>query len=78
MVSALFQCRSKSAGGTREFAKGGHRFGWKSIEDMYKRELIRIRNGQITRVPKLKESHVQCDSWTRLNVLPFKVMQVSF
>ena len=37
MVSALFQCRPKSAGGTREFVKGGHRFGWKSIEDMYKR-----------------------------------------
>ena len=59
MVSALFQCRPKSASGTREFLKGGHHFGWKSIEDMYKRELVRIQNGQITRVPKLKESYVQ-------------------
>lgn len=38
----------------------------------------RLRNGQITRVPKLKESHVCRDSWTRLNVLPSKVMQVSY
>ena len=51
MVSALFQCRPKSAGGTREFVKGGCHFGWKYIKDMYKRELVRIQNGQITRVP---------------------------
>lgn len=48
------------------------------MEDMYKRELVRIRSGQISRVPELKESHVQRDSWTRLNVLPSKVMQVCF
>ena len=78
MVSALFQCRPKSAGGTREFVKGGQHFGWKCIEDMYRRELVRVQKGQITRVPKLKESHVRRDSWTRLNVLPSKVMQVRF
>lgn len=78
MVSALFQSRAKSAGGTRDFVKGGVHFGWKTVQDLYKRELDRIKAGQATRVPKLKESHIQRDSWTRLNVLPSKVMQVSF
>ena len=64
-------------GGTREFVKGGQTFGWKCIEDLYSRELQRIKNGQISRVPKLKESYVRRDSWTRLNVLPSKIMQVS-
>ena len=41
------------------------------------RELGRIQSGQVTRVPKLKESHIRRDSWTRLNVLPSKVIQVS-
>ena len=77
MISALFQSRAKAAGGTRDFVKSGHHFGWKTIQDLYKRELDRIKSGQITRVPKLKESHIRRDSWTRLNVLPSKVMQVS-
>ena len=76
MISALFQSRPKAAGGTREFKKGGHCFGWKVIQDLYKRELERIRHDQVARVPKLKESHIRRDSWTRLNVLPSKVMQV--
>lgn len=42
MVSAIIQCHAKSAGGTTEFVKGGHHFGWKSVDDMYKRELICI------------------------------------
>lgn len=77
MVSALFQSRSKCTGGTRQFVKGGCEFGWMFIEDMYKRELKRIRTGEISRVPKLKESYIRRDSWTRLNVLPSKVLQVS-
>ena len=74
MVSALFQSR---AAGTRSFVNNGHQFGWEIIQDMYRRELQRIRNGQVARIPKLKESHIVRDSWTRLNVLPSKVMQVS-
>ena len=74
MVSALFQSR---ASGTRTLVKSGQQFGWKSIEDMYEREMNRIKCGQVTRVPKLKQSHIIRDSWTRLNVLPSKVMQVS-
>ena len=57
--------------------KDDKHFGWKTIQDLYKREVERIKSGQITRVPKLKESYVRRDSWTRLNVLPSKVMQVS-
>ena len=55
-----------------------YQFGWKTIEDLHGREVKRIKCGQVTRVPKLKESHIVRDSWTRLNVLPSKVMQVSY
>ena len=51
-------------------------FGWSIIEKMYDREVTRIKNGQCARIPKLKQSHIHRDSWTRLNVLPSKVMQV--
>lgn len=74
MVSALFQSR---AAGTRTFVNNGHQFGWEIIQDMYRRELQQIRNGQVARIPKLKESHIVRDSWTCLNVLSSKVMQVS-
>ena len=76
MVSALFQSRPKSVGRTRDFVKGGYSFGWKFVEDMYKREAKCMSNGHVAHVPKLKESHTVRDSWTHLNVLPSKVLQV--
>ena len=76
MVSALFQSRPVERGGTRNFTIGSSSFGWSAIEDLYVRELSRIRAGQCSRVPTLKQSHIRRDSWTRLNVLPSKVMQV--
>ena len=76
MVSALFQSRDAKQGGTRNFTIGSCKFGWSAIEDLYERELSRIRSGQCSRVPKLKQSYILRDSWTRLNVLPSKVMQV--
>lgn len=76
MVSALFQSRPRSNGGTRKFINDGTSLGWKSLQDLHKRELERMHAGHTTRVPKLKESHIIRDSWTRLNVLPSKVMQV--
>lgn len=76
MVAALYQSRP-SRGGTRHFTRGGERFGWDVIVDMYNRETERRENGQCVRIPKLKANHVYRDSWTRLNVLPSKVMQVS-
>ena len=76
MVSALFLSRPPERGGTRRFTIGTCMFGWTVIEDLYRRELSRIRAGQCSRVPKLKQNHIRRDSWTRLNVLPSKVMQV--
>ncbi len=76
MVSALFQSRCSENGGTRQFKIRDCSFGWAVIEDMYGREVARMKSGHCTRVPKLKESHIRRDSWTRLNVLPSKVMQV--
>jgi hypothetical protein len=76
MVSALFQSRPRRTGGTRSLEASGVNFGWQVIQNMYQREVERIRAGQVTRVPKLRESFVVRDSWTRLNVMPFKVMQV--
>lgn len=75
MVSALYQSRL-SKGGTRQFTCGDKTFGWEVIVDMYKRETERRKTGQCVRVPKLKANHVYRDAWTRLNVLPSKVMQV--
>ena len=43
---------------------------------MYRREVGRIKSGHCSRVPKLKESYICRDSWTRLNVQPSKIMQV--
>lgn len=76
LVSALFQSRPESQGGTRDFCKDEVHFGWSTIEDMYKRDISRIKLGVCARVPDLKESHILRDSWTRLNVFPSKVMQV--
>ena len=76
MVAALFQSRPSDRGGTRCFSSKGCEFGWSAIENMYQREIARIREGKCSRVPKLKESHILRDSWTRLNVLPSKIMQV--
>ena len=52
-------------------------FGWTAIEDMYKHELDTIKANVLVRVPGLKESHIVRDSWTRLNVKPAKIMQVT-
>ena len=76
MVAALYQSRP-SKGGTRQFTHRSERFGWEVIVDLYKRETDRKKTGQCVRVPKLKANHVYRDAWTRLNVLPSKVMQVS-
>ena len=43
MVSALFQSRPSERGGTRKFTIGHCSFGWSVIEDLYTRELERIK-----------------------------------
>ena len=71
MINALF---SSKDGGTKDCEYGGGTFGW---ENLYARECSRRANGLARMVPKLKEAHIIRDSWTKLNVHPAKIMQVT-
>jgi len=74
MVNALY---ASQEGGTRTFEdENGVTFGWKSIIDIFARECQRRDSGHARMVPKLCEVHIICDSWTKLNVFPAKIMQV--
>ena len=72
MIAALYSSRRD---GTKEFSKSESHFGWYTIGAVYRSDLTRAQDIS-RRVPGLKYSHVVCDSWTRLNVLPAKIMQV--
>lgn len=72
MISQLHQSRG---GGTKYFSKAGIKFGWKAVEDMYSREIQRMKDGNRVWVPGLKSNFIYRDSWTRLNVRPAKIMQ---
>ena len=75
MINALF---SSQDGGTKRFTdENGTNFGWKTILDMYSRECSRRDNGNARMVPRLREAYILRDSWTKLNVMPAKIMQVS-
>ena len=75
MINALFASKE---GGTRKFQTGtGTAIGWKVIVDMYTRECCRRDSGHARMVPKLRETHIIRDSWTKLNVTPAKIMQAS-
>ena len=73
MINALY---SSQRGGTKSFEMDGINFEWRTIIDMYKREIKRRNLGAARMVPRLRESYVLRDSWTKLNVAPAKVMQV--
>ncbi len=45
---------------------------------MWDRELDRAQKGLMCEVPRLLERHVDRDAWTKLNVLPAKIMQVTY
>lgn len=75
MINAVF---SSKVNGTKAFELDDVNFGWNSICSMYKRECDRVENGSTRMVPKLKEIHIIRDSWTKLNVTPAKIMQVSW
>jgi len=45
--------------------------------DLYQRELARVSQNCTRMVPRLKEVHCLRDAWTKLNVHPAKIMQVS-
>jgi hypothetical protein len=73
MLAALYSSRNE--GGTKDLVTDGVHFGWRTIQDVYKADITRAKHGQSRRVPKLKYSYVVRDAWTRLNVLPAKIMQ---
>ena len=73
MISALY---SSQDGGTKDFMKNDVTFGWSTIVKIYNADLYRAKNGISRRVPGLKYSYIVRDNWTRLNVLPAKIMQV--
>ena len=73
MVNALF---SSQSGGNKTL-QNTEKFGWKAVTDLYARECQRWENGEASMVPKLREAYVLQDSWTKLNVVPAKIVQVS-
>lgn len=72
-IAALYSSRLK---GTKSFQKDGVDFGWQPIFDQYEHDQERVEQNLARRVPGLRYSFVYRDSWTRLNVLPAKIMQV--
>uniref|UniRef100_A0A1X7SZ13 Transposable element P transposase-like RNase H domain-containing protein n=1 Tax=Amphimedon queenslandica TaxID=400682 RepID=A0A1X7SZ13_AMPQE len=72
MIAALYSSRVE---GTKNFCRNGTTFGWSTIESVYRSDLCRAQKGISRRVPGLKYSYIVRDSWTRLNVLPAKIMQ---
>ena len=74
MINSLF---SSKEGGTKAFVLNDIMFGWKSVLKMFERECQRMSKGLTRMVPKLRESHIIQDAWTKLNVTPAKIMQVS-
>ena len=73
MINALY---SSKYSGSKAFKLNGVEFWWQVITDLWQRECARRENGNARMVPKLRESHVLRDSWTKLNVAPAKIMQV--
>ena len=73
MIAALY---SSCADGTKAFCINGVNFGWQSIVKVYESDLYRAQHCISRRVPGLKYAHMVRDSWTRVSVLPAKIMQV--
>ena len=76
MIAALYSSRTSNSDSPSNFFHNGEYFGWEIIEAMLTREVQRINQNQLPRIPGLKESYVFRDPWTRLNVKPAKIMQV--
>ena len=75
MINALFSSRQPD--GSKLFKLEGVEFGWQAIIDMWHRECERRSKGSARMVPRLREIHILRDSWTKLNVHPAKIMQVT-
>ena len=74
MINALHSSRDS---GKKAFQHNGTTFGWKYVYKMWTRECTRREKGLARMVPKLREIHIIRDAWTKLNVAPAKIMQVS-
>ena len=73
MINALHSSRDN---GTKLFDHGDSKFGWADVYKMWIRE-CKISSGSARMVPQLRESHIIRDPWTKLNVSPAKILQVS-
>ena len=73
IIAALYSSRRS---GKKSFEKECVSFGWQPIVDQYSRDQKRVELGLGRRVPGLRYSYVDRDCWTRLNVMPAKIMQV--
>ena len=73
-IAALYSSRAK---GTKAFEIDDTPLGWKAIEDQYHRDKARREQDCAPKVPNLKYNYVYRDVWTRLNVLPAKIIQVT-
>ena len=73
MINALHSSRDN---GTKAFQHKGSTFGWIDIYKMWMRECERKDQGHARMIPRLRETHIIRDSWTKLNVSPAKIMQV--
>ena len=73
MIAALYSSREE---GTKAFENSGMAFGWRTIEKVYNQDMELAKKGLSRQVPGLKYSYIVRDGWTRLNVLPAKIMQV--
>jgi len=74
MIAALYSSRPS---GSKSFLMNGTKFGWETVQAVFKDEMQRAEEGRSRKVPGLKYAFVYRDSWTRLNVRPAKIMQVS-
>lgn len=70
-INAIF---SSQEGGTKRLSTPGGPLNWKVIEDMWDREVQRMRCSQIRKVPGMLKSYIERDAWTKLNVKPAKIM----
>lgn len=74
MIAALYSSRTA---GSKKLTLNGILFGWESVENIYSQEMERAGRGQSRKVSGLKYAFVYRNNWTRLNVRPAKIMQVT-
>lgn len=74
MVNAL---KSSDETGCKTFqvGKDGVVFGWKTIRELFERELERARGGKMRRVKGLQRSFITRDAWTKMDVHAAKIIQ---